>query len=150
MGLNELFAFFSLHRLLFSPRSPHICLPLSGLLPSSSCLHLQVPVDDLYEASQALIKALLLRQKYMNLSRQHYHRTTARYLSMLVNNEPFYQLDNQDRIYNLVHSPAYASSGLRRTLLLLKYLSFLLKRRVEGPSKLASPEAVEVLPWSCD
>jgi len=41
---------------------------------------LQVPLEDLHEASEILIKALLIREKYMAASMQWFSPTAARFL----------------------------------------------------------------------
>ena len=40
----------------------------------------KVPLEDLHEASEILIKALLIREKYMSASMQWFSPTTARFL----------------------------------------------------------------------
>ena len=40
----------------------------------------QVPLEDLQEASEILIKALLIREKYMSASMQYFPPTAARFL----------------------------------------------------------------------
>lgn len=40
----------------------------------------QVPLEDLHEASEILIKALLIREKYMSASMQWFCPTAARFL----------------------------------------------------------------------
>ncbi|KAL3319823.1 AMP deaminase 1 [Cichlidogyrus casuarinus] len=66
-----------------------------------------VPVDDLQEASEALIKSLLIRQKYMTISHQEFHSTTQRYLNMLKYGESLTQLVSQDSRYLKNQKPAY-------------------------------------------
>ncbi|CAH8492343.1 unnamed protein product [Heterobilharzia americana] len=67
---------------------------------------LGVPVDDLHLASEALIKALLLRQKYITSSHQTFHRTTARYLSVL-HSGSVKLLDHEEKRYKSVHTPVF-------------------------------------------
>ncbi|XP_064650664.1 AMP deaminase 2-like isoform X3 [Lineus longissimus] len=43
----------------------------------------QVPLEDLESASKSLVKALLIREKYMAISLQHFCKTTARFLQKL-------------------------------------------------------------------
>jgi len=42
-----------------------------------------VPIDDLREASKSIVRALMIREKYMALALQSYPRTTARFLRMV-------------------------------------------------------------------
>lgn len=44
---------------------------------------LQVPVEDLHHASEAIMRALIFREKYMALSLQSFCKTTARHLATL-------------------------------------------------------------------
>lgn len=48
-----------------------------------------VHISDLEHASKALVKALMLRQKYMALSHQSFPKITARFLQNLLDNEDF-------------------------------------------------------------
>ncbi|XP_052061287.1 AMP deaminase 2-like isoform X7 [Mytilus californianus] len=48
-----------------------------------------VHISDLEHASKALVKALILRQKYMMLSHQSFPKITARFLQNLLDNEDF-------------------------------------------------------------
>jgi len=50
---------------------------------------LKVPLEDLHEASEILIKALLIREKYMSASMQWFSPTTARFLRSVGENAPF-------------------------------------------------------------
>ena len=56
-------------------------LSLTYRLIYSCCV--QVPVADLKHASEMLIKALLIREKYMAMSLQTFPKTTARFLHTL-------------------------------------------------------------------
>ncbi|KAH8860159.1 AMP deaminase 2 [Schistosoma japonicum] len=67
---------------------------------------LGVPVDDLLLASEALIKALLLRHKYITSSHQSFHRTTKRYLSVL-DSGSVKLLDYEEKLYKSVHTPIF-------------------------------------------
>ena len=49
-------------------------------------------MQDLKEASSALIKALTIREKYMAMALQSYPRTTARFLQPAENRESFANL----------------------------------------------------------
>ncbi|CAL8095240.1 unnamed protein product [Calicophoron daubneyi] len=69
---------------------------------------LEVPVDELHTASEALVKALLLRQKYMTISSQRFQRTIARYLGVL-NAGSFKLLDSQEKIFKTVQTPDFDS-----------------------------------------
>jgi len=42
-----------------------------------------VPLDDLRNASELLVRALLIRQKYMNMSSQQFPTATARFLHQI-------------------------------------------------------------------
>lgn len=53
------------------------------------CHCLQVPMQDLQEASSALIKALMIREKYMAMALQNFPRTTARFLATVDNKESY-------------------------------------------------------------
>ncbi|TGZ62443.1 hypothetical protein CRM22_007443 [Opisthorchis felineus] len=66
---------------------------------------LEVPVDELHVAAEALIKALQLRQKYMTISSQYFHRTTGRYLGAL-NSGSLKLLESQEKLFRSVRSPA--------------------------------------------
>ena len=44
---------------------------------------LQVPLEDLQHASKSLVKALMIREKYMAMALQSYPKTTARFLQSL-------------------------------------------------------------------
>ncbi|TGZ62444.1 hypothetical protein CRM22_007443 [Opisthorchis felineus] len=68
---------------------------------------LEVPVDELHVAAEALIKALQLRQKYMTISSQYFHRTTGRYLGAL-NSGSLKLLESQEKLFRSVRSPASA------------------------------------------
>jgi hypothetical protein len=48
-----------------------------------------VPLEDLQEASEILIKALLIREKYMSASMQYFPPTTARLLRSVGESEPY-------------------------------------------------------------
>jgi len=48
-----------------------------------------VPLEDLHEASEILIKALLIREKYMSASMQWFSSTAARFLRSVGENAPF-------------------------------------------------------------
>ncbi|CAH8613149.1 unnamed protein product [Dicrocoelium dendriticum] len=65
----------------------------------------EVPTDELLMAAEALINCLLLRQKYMNISSQHFHPTTARYLATL-NSGSLKLLDSQEEFFRSVRIPA--------------------------------------------
>ncbi|CAH8525868.1 unnamed protein product [Schistosoma rodhaini] len=67
---------------------------------------LGVPVDDLHLASEALIKALLLRQKYITSSQQSFHCTTKRYLSVL-DSGSVKSLDSEEKQYKSIHTPVF-------------------------------------------
>ncbi|CAH8837660.1 unnamed protein product [Trichobilharzia szidati] len=67
---------------------------------------LGVPVDDLHFASEALIKALLLRHKYITASHQSFYRTTARYLSIL-DSGSVKLLDYEEKRYKTIHTPVF-------------------------------------------
>ncbi|KAF6777243.1 hypothetical protein AHF37_03655 [Paragonimus kellicotti] len=67
---------------------------------------LEVPVDELHVAAEALIKALKLRQTYMTISLQNFHKTPARYLGIL-NTGSFKLLDSQEKLFKSVHTPAF-------------------------------------------
>ncbi|CAH8510627.1 unnamed protein product [Schistosoma haematobium] len=67
---------------------------------------LGVPVDDLHLASEALIKALLLRQKYITSSQQSFHCTTKRYLSVL-DSGSVKLLDSEEKQYKSIHTPVF-------------------------------------------
>ncbi|CAI2726449.1 unnamed protein product [Schistosoma spindalis] len=67
---------------------------------------LGVPVDDLHLASEALIKALLLRQKYITSSQQSFHCTTKRYLSVL-DSGSVKLLDSEEKQYKSIHTPIF-------------------------------------------
>ena len=54
-----------------------------ALCDHGSTLPLQVPVEDLHHASEAIMRALILREKYMALSLQAFCKTTARHLATL-------------------------------------------------------------------
>ncbi|KAF5403452.1 Adenosine monophosphate deaminase 2 [Paragonimus heterotremus] len=69
---------------------------------------LEVPVDELHVAAEALIKALKLRQTYMTISLQNFHKTSARYLGIL-NTGSFKLLDSQEKLFKSVHTPAFVS-----------------------------------------
>ncbi|KAG5450870.1 AMP deaminase 2 [Clonorchis sinensis] len=66
---------------------------------------LEVPVDELHVAAEALIKALQLRQKYMTISSQYFHLTTGRYLGAL-NSGSLKLLESQEKLFRSVRSPA--------------------------------------------
>ncbi|XP_067677001.1 AMP deaminase 2-like isoform X1 [Haliotis asinina] len=53
-----------------------------------------VPLKDLELASKSLVKALMIREKYMALSRQHFPRVTARFLQSLEDREEFSKVKN--------------------------------------------------------
>ncbi|THD21607.1 AMP deaminase 2 [Fasciola hepatica] len=67
---------------------------------------LDVPVDELHTAAEALIQALLLRQKYMTFSSQHFHRTPGRYLGILSSGS-LKLLDSQEKLFKTVLSPTF-------------------------------------------
>ncbi|CAH8482963.1 unnamed protein product [Schistosoma turkestanicum] len=67
---------------------------------------LGVPVDDLHLASEALIKALLLRHKYITSSQQSFHCTTKRYLSVL-DSGSVKLLDSEEKQYKSIHTPVF-------------------------------------------
>ncbi|KAK4469374.1 hypothetical protein MN116_006932 [Schistosoma mekongi] len=67
---------------------------------------LGVPVDDLHLASEALIKALLLRHKYITSSHQSFHCTTKRYLSVL-DSGSVKLLDHEEKLYKSIHTPIF-------------------------------------------
>ncbi|VDO72157.1 unnamed protein product [Schistosoma curassoni] len=69
----------------------------------------KVPVDDLHLASEALIKALLLRQKYITSSQQSFHCTTKRYLSVL-DSGSVKLLDSEEKQYKSIHTPVFGKS----------------------------------------
>lgn len=50
---------------------------------------LQVPLEDLQEASEILIKALLIREKYMSASMQYFPPTAARLLRSVGESAPY-------------------------------------------------------------
>ena len=54
-----------------------------------SLFHKQVPQKDLELASQSLVKALMIREKYMAMSQQSFPLITARFLQSLENKEEF-------------------------------------------------------------
>ena len=43
----------------------------------------QVPLEDLQHASKSLVKALMIREKYMAMALQSFPKTTARFLQSL-------------------------------------------------------------------
>jgi hypothetical protein len=47
-----------------------------------------VPLEDLQEASEILIKALLIREKYMSASMQYFPPTAARFLRSVGESAP--------------------------------------------------------------
>lgn len=59
-----------------------------------------VPLADLQEASEALIKALLIRAKYMKISNQSFPITTTRFLRKVLDEAPDYLMDTD----NIVHA----------------------------------------------
>ncbi|CAH8504577.1 unnamed protein product [Schistosoma guineensis] len=73
---------------------------------------LGVPVDDLHLASEALIKALLLRQKYITSSQQSFHCTTKRYLSVL-DSGSVKLLDSEEKQYKSIHTPVFGDGPLK-------------------------------------
>nr|CAH8837947.1 unnamed protein product [Trichobilharzia regenti]CAH8837986.1 unnamed protein product [Trichobilharzia regenti]CAH8837989.1 unnamed protein product [Trichobilharzia regenti] len=77
----------------------------SGNSFGQQCI-VQVPVDDLHFASEALIKALLLRHKYITASHQSFYRTTARYLSIL-DSGSVKLLDYEEKRYKTIHTPVF-------------------------------------------
>ena len=65
------------------PPSPYLYLPH----PSTHTL--QVPFKDLQVASKMLVRALMLREKYMILSGQTFPQVTTRFLASLDGEEAF-------------------------------------------------------------
>ena len=59
----------------------------------SNAVFIQVPMQDLQEASSALIKALLIREKYMAMALQSFPRTTARFLTTVEEKENYPSMD---------------------------------------------------------
>ena len=61
---------------------------ISRLAISLSLIIVQVPLSDLHEASEALIKALLIRAKYMKASHQYFPLTTLKFLRKVCDDVP--------------------------------------------------------------
>ncbi|XP_041373098.1 AMP deaminase 2-like isoform X2 [Gigantopelta aegis] len=55
-----------------------------------------VPLKDLEEASKSLVKALMIREKYMALSHQAFPRITARFLQTVGEREDFHAIVDQN------------------------------------------------------
>ena len=66
-----------------APASPPEGFLRVALSCQGSLLPSQVPVEDLHHASEAIMRALILREKYMALSLQAFCKTTARHLATL-------------------------------------------------------------------
>lgn len=52
------------------------------------CVNQQVPYADLQEASECLVKALLIRQRYMSMSGQSFPRVMTRLLHYATSSQP--------------------------------------------------------------
>lgn len=73
---------------------------------------LQVPQKDLELASQSLVKALMIREKYMAMGQQSFPKITARFLQCLEDKEEFQALSeglntSDKKILEGMYDPAH-------------------------------------------
>jgi len=59
-----------------------------GQLSQLAKLWFEVPVEDLRNASELVVRALLVRKKYMNMSSQQFPSATQRFLHQMYNAGP--------------------------------------------------------------
>ena len=87
----------------------------------------QVPFADLHEASEALIKALLIRAKYMAASQQSFPITTSRFLRNVCEVVPEYISETE----GIVHQKRETIQGELKLLIIPTRGKWKLKRFVE-------------------
>lgn len=73
-----------------------ISVEFQNLQAFLSLIFVQVPLSDLHEASEALIKALLIRAKYMKASYQYFPLTTLKFLRKVCDDVPEFLAHYED------------------------------------------------------